>query len=143
MPGGETAAHEPGHRPQDGTFTGVGASLADADQVPAAQEPGEGPLHDPAAGQGLETLGVVAATNDVKSHPRCWAAPVGEVAGVTAVGPDAGKAPEPLFACGQQDSGGVPVGRGRGRDQDVQDESKGVGKRMPPAIIDLADVEAP
>nr|WP_241911373.1 hypothetical protein [Streptomyces sp. DH-12] len=65
------------------------------------------------------------------------------MAGVTAVGPDAGKAPEPLFACGQQDSGGVPVGRGRGRDQDVQDESKGVGKRMPPAIIDLADVEAP
>ncbi|GGQ01362.1 hypothetical protein ACFFKE_00755 [Streptomyces mutabilis] len=39
--GGQAAAHEHGHRPQDDGFAGVGATFVVADQAPAAQKPGE------------------------------------------------------------------------------------------------------
>lgn len=70
--------------------------------------------------------------------------PVGEVAGVTAVGPDPREPPEAALRRGQQDAGGVSVGRGGRRDQHAQEESEGVGEQVALASVDLLPgVETP
>lgn len=63
---GQPAAREHGHRPQNDGFAGLGAPFVVTDQAPTAQEPGEGSIDDPAAGQDLKTLDVVAAADDVE-----------------------------------------------------------------------------
>jgi hypothetical protein len=95
---GQAAAHEHGHRPQNDGFAGLGAPFVVTDQAPAAQEPGEGSFDDPAAGQDLKALDVVAAADDVEDDSEVLGGPVGEVAGVTAVGPDPRQPPE-VFLC--------------------------------------------
>ncbi len=137
MPGGQAAVHEGDHRPADDGFAGVDASFVVPDQAPAAQEPGEGPFHDPAAGQWLEAADVVRAADDVEDDSQVLGGPVGEVAGVAAVGPDPCQVPEVLLCRGQKGPGGVPVGRGCGGDLHVQEESEGVGEQVPLAAVDL------
>lgn len=87
---------------------------------------------------------VVAAADDVEDDSRVLDGPVGEVAGLTAVGPDPHQPPEMILRRGQQAAGGVPVGRGRRRDQHGQKQSQGVGEQVPLAPVDfLPGVEAP
>lgn len=144
MPGGQAAAHECGHRPPDDSFAGVGAPFVVTDQAPDAQEPGEGSFHDPTAGQDLKAADVVTAANDVENNSEVLGSPVLEVTAVAAVGPDPREPRQALPCCGQQDAGGIPVGRGRRRDQHGQQESEGVGEHVPLTSVDLLPgIEAP
>jgi len=135
--GGQPAAHECGHRPPDDSFAGVGAPFVVTDQAPTAQEPGKGSFHDPAAGQDLKAAYIVAAADDVEDESEVLGGPVLEVAAVAAVGPDQRESRKVAPRRGQQDAGGIPVGRGRRRDQHVQQESERVGEQVPLPSVDL------
>src|SRR5690606_4564031 len=91
---GQAAAHQGDHRPADDGFARVGAAFVVPDQAAAAQKPRKGPLHDPAAGKGLEASDVFTAAGDVEDEAEVLAGPGGEVAGVAAVSADPGQPPE-------------------------------------------------
>lgn len=93
-------------------------------QAPTAQNPGEGPFDDPAAGQWLEAADVLAAADDVEDDPEMPGGPVGEVAGVAAVGPDSRQPPEAARSLWQKFPGAVPVGHGHRCDQHGQEKSE-------------------
>ncbi|GAA3131334.1 hypothetical protein GCM10017687_53660 [Streptomyces echinatus] len=62
------------------------------------------------------------------------------MAGVAVVGPEVRQPPKVLLRRGQQNAGGVPVGRGGRRDQHGQQESERVGEQVPLAPVDLGAV---
>ncbi|BBC91400.1 hypothetical protein SRO_0224 [Streptomyces rochei] len=93
-------------------------------QAPTAQNPGEEPFDDPAAGQWLEAADVLAAADDVEDDPEMPGGPVGEVAGVAAVGPDSRQPPEAARSLWQKFPGAVPVGHGHRCDQHGQEKSE-------------------
>src|SRR5215468_6493313 len=64
---GQAAGHQGDHGPQDHGFVAGGPVLVVADGAPVLADPGEGPLHDPAAGQHLEGV-PVALGDDLECH---------------------------------------------------------------------------
>ncbi len=130
---GQAAGHEGGHGPQDHGFVAGREAFVVADGAAVLADPGECPLHDPAAGQDLE--GVRLAPGDdleVHLHGR---GPGAQLAGVDGVGPDQADAAAGAVQVPQQRPGGVAVLDGGGGDHHGQQQAHCVHGDVPfPAV---------
>ena len=77
---GQAACHQGDHGPQDHGFVAGREAFVVADSAAVLADPGEGPLHDPPAGQDLEGVRL-APGDDLEVHLQ-GRGPAGELAGV-------------------------------------------------------------
>src|SRR5438874_4177939 len=137
---GEAAGHEGDHGPGDHGFVAGGQVLVVADGAPVLADPGEGSLHDPAAGQDLEGVQIIGTADDLEPEVQPGGPGQQPVCLVAAVGPDQ---PDVAVAAGQvpqQRPGGVAVLDGRGGDHHGQQQPGGVHGDVPLAAVDLLGV---
>ena len=121
---GQAASHESDHGPQDHGFVAGREPFVVADSAAVLADPGEGPLHDPPAGQDLEGVRL-APGDDLEVHLQ-GRGPVGELAGVNGVGPDQADAAGGAVQVPQQRAGGVAVLDGGGGDHHGQQQARRV-----------------
>ena len=88
------------------------------DGAPGAADPGEGPLHDPAAAQHDEGMGG-GAPDDLHSQPQVCVRPGDQLAGVAAIGPGQGHGAEAGAQPPRQRPGAVAVLDGRRGDTET------------------------
>ena len=137
---GEAPDHESNHaNPQHG-LTMIQADLIVGAQAARFAEPAEGSFHDPAFGQDVETLGVVAPPHNFQMQfaegPQLFD-PMDERAQVAAVGPDDLQAPKAFSQCADQSLGRVAVLDCCAGNHDGQHQSEGVHRQMAFAAFDL------
>jgi hypothetical protein len=88
-------------------------------QPAALAEPGEGALHDPAAGQDFEVVDALAFADDLDGQGEGLLGPGDQLAGIAGISPDQPEGREVAAEAPQQPPAAVAVlGAGRG-DQDV------------------------
>ena len=133
---GQAGGHEGGHSPQDHGFMAGREAFVVADGAAVLADPGEGPLHDPPAGQDLE--GVRLAPGDDLEVHRQAGGPAGELAGVDGVRPDQADAAAGAVQVPQQRPGRVAVLDGGGGDQHDQQQAHRVHGDVPLAAVILS-----
>jgi hypothetical protein len=84
---GEPVGHQDDHGPQDHGFVAGGQGLVVPDGTAVLADPGEGPLHNPAAGQDLEDV-TIALSHDLDRHLRRTGPGSQLACAVSSVGPD-------------------------------------------------------
>jgi hypothetical protein len=95
-------------------------------QPAALAEPGEGALHDPAAGQNLEVVDAWSFADDLDRQGKDLLGPDDQLAGVAGISPDQPDGRQVVTKAPQQPPATVAVlGAGRG-DQDLQQLPAGV-----------------
>jgi hypothetical protein len=135
---GQAAGHQGDHGPQDHGFVAGWEAFVVADGAAVLADPGEGPLHDPAAGKDLKRVRV-ALGDDLDIHPQ-GRGPSGELAGVCGIGPGQADPAAGTVQVPQQRPGGVAVLDGCGGDHHGQQQAHGIDGDVPFAAVDLLGV---
>src|SRR3954470_19612254 len=133
----EPAQHEADHAEAEEGERVDGQVLEVLGEPPAAPEPGEGPLHDPALGQRHEALGVAAADDLEAPAARPRHGLRGGLAAVGAVGEDHLDEREQPPRRAQQRDGPVPVLDVGGMDRGTQEKAQRVDQDVPLLALDL------
>lgn len=129
--------HVCGGGDEDEGFRDIGSLLEIADEASVLDQPGEGPLDDPAARQRLEARQGAWSLDDGQREIGLLLCPIDEFSGVTAIG-KYGLHEAPQGARGaQQRLGTVAVLYGGGLDLDREQTTVSVGQDMPLAARDL------
>ena len=85
---GQALDHHAHHGPLHPGLVVFGLAFVVDGQPAVLAEPGEGALHDPAAGQDLEVVDALAFADDLDRQGKDLLGPDDQLAGVAGIGPD-------------------------------------------------------
>jgi ankyrin repeat protein len=132
--------HEANHANAQHRFTMIQSDFIVAAQSARFEEPAEGSFDNPAFGQNLESLGLIAAPHDVQFQFAIRAKlfdPSYQCPQVSAIGPEDLQPSKRLHQYFDQGLGCVPILRGGGGNHQSQNQSQAIHRQMAFAPFDL------